>query len=161
MNNKKMQLCIVFALIAYGLQGQQLEYTVVNATETNASGSDGGSLIWTLGELMVEYYPNGFALDQGYLQQRFIITAVEEVLPVAPNWRLSAWPNPVSEQALNVVGETALQLFLFDALGRVVLQTQCMDETLQLDFSALLPGSYRLLAIDETGGSRSVHIQKL
>ena len=40
-----MQICIVFALIAYGLQGQQLEYAVVNATETNATGSDGGSLI--------------------------------------------------------------------------------------------------------------------
>lgn len=143
------------------LFGQQLEYVVVSATESQAQGSDGGRLVWTLGELMVEYYPNGIALDQGHLQSRFIITSAEEVQPESPDWRLSAWPNPLPDQALNVVSGASLQLFLFDASGRLLLRQAGADEIIQLDFSTYQPGSYRLLAIDEAGRGRALQIQKI
>jgi len=153
--------CMLCFFVFKPLFGQQLEYVVVSATESQAQGSDGGRLIWTLGELMVAYYPNGTALDQGYLQSRFIITSVEEVQPEPPDWRLSAWPNPLLDQALNVSSGAGLQLFLFDASGRLLFRQAGADEIIQLDFSAFQPGSYRLLAIDQAQRSRALQIQKM
>lgn len=148
-------------LAAAPLAGQTPEAVVVNATETHPAGPGGTQLIWTLGELMVEYYPNGNALDQGFLQPRFIVTPVEEPAAVAPDWALSAWPNPVGDARLHVAGTAGLQLVLFDALGHVLERAPSTGTTLTFDFSAHPAGSYWLRATDENGRGRTLQIQKL
>ena len=153
-------LAITFLAVA-PLAGQTLEDVVVNASETHPAGTSGAQLIWTLGELMVEYYPNGKALDQGFLQMRFIVTPVEEPAAVAPDWTLSAWPNPVGDSRLNVAATAGLQLVLFDALGHVLERAMCTGATLTFDFGAHPAGSYWLRATDENGRGRTFQIQKL
>ncbi len=143
------------------LAGQTLEDVVVNAAETHPAGTSGTQLIWTLGELMVEYYPNGKALDQGFLQPRFIVTPVEEPSAVAPDWTLSAWPNPVGDARLHVAATAGLQLVLFDALGHVLEHATSTETAVVFDFSARPAGSYWLRATDENGRGRTLQIQKL
>ena len=155
-----LMLAAIFPAVA-PLAGQTLEDVVVNAAETHPAGTSGARLIWTLGELMVEYYPNGQALDQGFLQMRFILTPAEEPAAVAPDWTLSAWPNPVGDARLHVAATAGLQLVLFDALGQVLEHAICPATTVAFDFSARPAGSYWLRGTDETGRGRTLQIQKL
>lgn len=143
------------------LPAQTLEDVVTSGAESKAEGPNGGKIIWTLGELMVEYYPNGNAIDQGFLQLRFIISPVEEAPEHAPGWLLRAWPNPTGNGWINVSGPAGLQFVLFNTLGQPLLHTTSGDEIIALDFTTQPAGQYWLRATDKQGNTRAVQIQKL
>ncbi|HRI62362.1 MAG TPA: hypothetical protein PK228_21625, partial [Saprospiraceae bacterium] len=64
---------LVSGLFAPVARSQSLDDVVVSAyAEAQSPGN--GTLCWTLGELMVEFYANGAALDQGFLQGCLIVS---------------------------------------------------------------------------------------
>lgn len=141
---------------------QHLESILVNAAETPPGNAGGASLVWTLGELMVEYYANGPVLDQGFLQCQDLLTPVREPGRAEDaGWRLSVWPNPTGAGQLNLQTTAALHIVLFDNLGRVLKRVRCSNETIRLDVSSWPAGSYWLQAMDEDGRSRVLQFQKL
>ncbi len=156
---KQLSLFLLFLPVA--AYGQRLDDIVVSAAEVPVSGSDGGLLMWTMGELMVEYYANGPALDQGFLQLRLLASSAGEAEgETFFNWNLSIWPNPVSREILNLKSGAHLRITLFDSLGRPIKSTYCPGETISLDLSACPAGSYWLYAMDEEGRSRAFQVQK-
>ncbi len=151
----------LFLILSFHLPGQTLEDVVVSGAETMEDGPNGEKLIWTLGELMVEFYPNSQALDQGFLQIRFILTPVTEPDAIAPDWNLSAWPNPLGNGQLQVSASTNVQLVLYDALGHELERAACPGSIIALEFSQHPAGHYWLRAADKNGLGRTIQIQKL
>ncbi|MCB0578155.1 MAG: T9SS type A sorting domain-containing protein [Phaeodactylibacter sp.] len=155
------QLLLLLFFLPLSLCSQQLDDVVASVVHEPAQGSGGGQMIWTLGELMVEYYANGPVLDQGYLQLRCLLTSTSEAgYPESPDWDIGLWPNPAGS-SLNIRTSAPLRITLFDNLGRRLKELRSPTGTTILGLSAWPAGSYWLHAVDEKGRSRAYQVQKL
>ena len=137
---------------------QQLDEVVVSAFAEGQS-ADGGTLCWTLGELMVEFYANGEALDQGFLQGFCLVTDVADPAGDAQTaGQVSVFPNPVSA-ILNIRMATPglYSVELSDMQGRRLMTQSFAAENTELDLNPYPSGAY-LLRVASNGQTLKISI---
>lgn len=152
-------LVLTCLFLSQNLSAQQIVAdAIISATEP-LSSSD--TIMWTVGELMVEYHEIQEKLDQGFLEANCFATVVNqsEILK-GPRWELSLWPNPVNQDFLNVKTDGELFLTLFNGIGYPVMHAQCFRKSIKLDLSKFPAASYWLQARDKAGNSRVIQVQK-
>jgi len=163
---KKYRPAVVLVLtlvwLAPRADAQQLDDVLVSAfAEAQSPGN--GSICWTLGELMVELYANGDALDQGFLQIDCLLTdATEPAGELGTMPAIRIYPNPV-ETGLTIQTEVfgRYRAEVFDVHGRSrVVQAFAGDKT-RLDVSNLPGGIYLLRVILDDKNATTFIIQKI
>ena len=146
------------------LTGQHLEEVTSSAANLTTNANANVQLYWTLGELMVEYYPNGAALDQGFLQYECLIaTSVDQhQYPNENAFEWVVWPNPTVNDRLQVTSSTPLQISLFNHHGQQLTTGPLPAGSIYAIDMGLYPaGSYRLMATDTSGKQRTMQVQKM
>lgn len=158
----KVVLPLVFGLLGTMARSQQPWDVVVSSFgETQSPGN--GTLCWTLGELMVEFYANGAALDQGFLQGYCLVTDVADPSgETASEPGIAVYPNPVSA-LLSIQAETygAYRAELFDLQGRLLLMYSFTGRTVELDLGGYPSGAYLLRIIFGEINAKTFGIQKI
>lgn len=141
---------------------QQLDDVMVSAF-AEAQSTGGGTLCWTLGEPMVEFYANGAALDQGFLQGFCKVTDVADPTTDAHSANLvRIFPNPTAA-ILNIQTAFAATYCaeLSDMQGRLLKRHTCVDEVTELDLSDCPTGAYLLRIVSEGKTVKTSIIQKI
>lgn len=141
---------------------QQLDEVVVSAFAENQSAG-GDNLCWTLGELMVEFYANGVALDQGFLQGFCLVTDVADPSgDVFAADQVAIFPNPAS--AVLNIRLTAPGMYcaeLSDMQGRRLVSQLFTAESTELDLNAYPSGAYLLRVASDGQTLKTSIIQKI
>ena len=139
------------------------------ATAQEAVVSGGGyavaettSISWTLGELAIETFVAGdLILTQGFQQGSLLITTVEEITD--PDFRLTIYPNPVSDHLIIEVPENqveGLRFQVFDLSGRLLMTEPLGAPLRELSFGAMEPGMYMVRFIQGGETKKTVRIIK-
>ena len=146
----KKYLFILFFITggAITAAAQSLSPTVL-ASSGGFGSSDGISLGWTTGEVMVQTFSNDSTmLTQGFHQGSIsVTTALDEMSESAMDVQI--YPNPVSEvlnvEFKNMVDQT-IQVKLVDLTGKTVLRKEFSQpaNTVRLNLSSVSSGSYML-----------------
>ncbi len=118
----KQIIGIVFLLFCLNTYSQQLSPEVIASAGDYFENGD-ISLSWTLGEPVIATFEGNYILTQGFHQDLYIITAIDEIK--LENISVNIYPNPTpnfvnikidSEKQFN--GDCYIQLF--DANGRLI-----------------------------------------
>jgi len=146
----KKYLFILFFITSgvFTTAAQSLSPTVLSSSGGFES-SDGTSLSWTTGEVMIQSFSEGsIMLSQGFQQGNITVsTAVDEMSESAMDVQI--YPNPVNDilnmEFKNMVDHT-IQLKLVDLTGKTVLRKEFSQpsNTVRLNLSSVSSGSYML-----------------
>ena len=146
----KKYLFILFLITggAITAAAQSLSPTVLSSSGGFES-SEGTSLSWTTGEVMIQSFSEGsIMLSQGFQQGNITVsTAVDEMSESAMDVQI--YPNPVNDilnmEFKNMVDHT-IQLNLVDLTGKTVLRKEFSQpsNTVRLNLSSVSSGSYML-----------------
>lgn len=118
----KQIIVIVFILFGVNTFSQQLSPEVIASAGDHFENGD-ISLSWTLGEPVIATFEGNYILTQGFHQDFYIITAIDEIK--LENISVNIYPNPTpnfvnikinSEKQINE--DCFIQLF--DATGRLI-----------------------------------------
>jgi hypothetical protein len=142
--------CFAFATSAFGQAG--LERQVIGLAGNSLQTASGATLNFTVGEILTTEVNKGAAsLSQGF-QQVFVekITLDASELETAPSANIEVLPNPARD-FLQINTDTPLQTTLFDLNGRQLLQQTDIENSAQLNISAIPAGTYVLRSITATG----------
>ena len=142
---------------------QSLSPTVLSSSGGFRS-SDGISLSWTTGELMIQTFSDGSViLTQGFHQGNITVsTAVDEMRKSEMDVHI--YPNPVSDmldvEFKNMVDYT-IQVKLVDLTGKTVLRKELSQplNSLSLNLSSVSSGTY-ILEIRAAGKRKVFKIVK-
>ena len=156
MNKKLITFSIAITAFSF-CRAQSLNPTVV-ASQGDYFTSAGGSVSWTLGEIMGETYSSANnKLTQGFQQPKLLVTAVQTIEAVSS---VSFFPNPFSYSLIvNVDSKGTIQLFNFigEKIGTWVL-TAGKNE---IDLKNLANGMYVANIINsENNSTQSYKITK-
>ncbi len=137
----KKTILLSVAILSFSLcRAQSLSPTVV-ATQGDYFTSAGGSVSWTLGEIMGETYSSASnKLTQGFQQPKLLVTAVPYIEEESS---ISLFPNPFS-YSLTVIASGAKQshLQVFNILGEQVGDWILSAGKNEIDLSNLANGMY-------------------
>lgn len=146
----KKYLFILFFITggAITAAAQSLSPTVLSSSGGFGS-SDGTSLGWTTGEVMVRTFSDGSTLlTQGFHQGNLTVsTAVDEMSESAMDVQI--YPNPVDDilnvEFKNMVDQT-IQVKLVDLTGKTVLRKEFSQPSnaVRLNLNSVSSGSYML-----------------
>ncbi|MFZ4476965.1 MAG: T9SS type A sorting domain-containing protein [Saprospiraceae bacterium] len=142
--------CFAFATSASGQAG--LERQVIGLAGNSLQTASGATLDFTVGEVIATEVNKGAAsLSQGF-QQVFVekTTLDASELGTVSNAHLEVFPNPARD-FLQINTDTPLQTTLFDLSGRQVLQQTDIENSAQLNISAIPAGTYVLRSITLEG----------
>ncbi|MFT6245198.1 MAG: hypothetical protein ACJA0U_001805 [Salibacteraceae bacterium] len=119
----------------------------VISTQGDSYSNSSGSIDFTIGEVVINTVSDGsYDMTQGFHQTNWNFVGLEDH---APNYEALVFPNPTTE-VLNI--KTSLfenvSYTLFDAQGRVVIQSKLTGSLTSLQVSQLAPGNYTLLLTD-------------
>lgn len=119
-----MKQIIIILFVIFGLNtfSQQLSPEVIASAGDHFENGD-VSLSWTLGEPVIATFEGNYILTQGFHQDLYIITAIDEIK--LDNISIDIYPNPTpnfvnikvnSEKQIN----QSCLVQLFDANGRLI-----------------------------------------
>jgi len=154
--------CLLTGFFLPVAESQQLDDVVVSAFAEDQSAG-GGTLCWTLGEVMVEFYANGVALDQGFLQGYCLVTDVADPTgDVLSADQVSIFPNPVSA-VLNIRMTTpgVYCAELSDMHGRRLISQIFTADNAELDLNPYPSGAYLLRVVSDGQTLKTSIIQKI
>lgn len=142
--------CFAFAASAFGQAG--LERQVIGLAGNSFQTASGATLDFTVGETLTTEVNKGAAsLSQGFQQvlvEKIALDASE--IETAQIAHLEVFPNPARD-FLQINTDTPLQTSLFDLTGRQVLQQTNIENSAQLNISAIPAGTYVLRSITSEG----------
>jgi len=107
---------------------------------------------YTVGEVAVRTLTaSGNIITQGYQQSNLSVTAIEEAQD--PSFKINVYPNPVGEKlTINIQALTQeVELRVFDAIGKLVIDSKTNSEKTELDFSSYASGNYLLQLTNSKG----------
>lgn len=142
--------CFAFSAPAFSQAG--LERQVIGSAGNALQAASGATLDFTIGEAVVAEAIQGTTiLSQGFHQIIVEITTLDASTPEnASGAHLQAFPNPAKD-FLQVNTDTPIQTTLFDLHGRAVLQQTNIENSAQLNLSALPTGTYLLRSLTSEG----------
>jgi hypothetical protein len=146
MLNMKKHTIVLFSLLANGSVSAQEVVASQGESYSNASAN----IDFTLGEVIIATATDGTNdLTQGFHQTNWNFLGVEDF---APDYEASIFPNPTSD-ILNIKSSSFenVTYTLFDAQGKLVLQSTLAAEVTPIQVSYLAPGSYSLQLTFEEG----------
>ena len=123
---------------------------VVVSTQGDSYSNANGSIDFTVGEAIINTGTDGTNdLTQGFHQTNWNFLGVEDN---APNYEASIFPNPTSD-VLNIKTSSFenVTYTLYDAQGKLVLQSILAAEVTPIQVSHLAPGAYSLQLTFEEG----------
>lgn len=122
----------------------------VVSTQGDSYSNANGSIDFTVGESIINTGTDGTNdLTQGFHQTNWNFLGVEDN---APNYEASIFPNPTSD-VLNIKTSSFenVTYTLYDAQGKLVLQSILAAEVTPIQVSHLAPGAYSLQLTFEEG----------
>lgn len=141
-------------------------FTAVTVTAQEVVSTQGdsyvtsiGSIDFTLGEVIINTGTDGsHDLTQGFHQTNWNLLGVEDF---APDYEASIFPNPTSD-VLNIKTSSFenVTYTLYDAQGKLVLQSILAAELTPIQVSHLAPGSYSLELIFENSNDGALSLSK-
>jgi hypothetical protein len=142
----KINTIVVFSLLyATTISAQE-----VVSTQGDSYSNANGSIDFTVGEAIINTGTDGTNdLTQGFHQTNWNFLGVEDN---APNYEASIFPNPTSD-VLNIKTSSFenVTYTLYDAQGKLVLQSILAAEVTPIQVSHLAPGAYSLQLTFEEG----------
>ena len=146
MLNMKRNTFVLFSLLVTGSVSAQEVVSTQGESYSNASAN----IDFTLGEVIIATATDGTNdLTQGFHQTNWNFLGVEDH---ALNYEATIFPNPTSE-VLNIKSSSFenVTYTLYDAQGKLVLQSTLAAEVTPVQVSHLSPGSYSLQLTFEEG----------
>jgi len=131
----------------------------VVSTQGDSYSNANGSIDFTVGEAIINTGTDGTNdLTQGFHQTNWNFLGVEDN---APNYEASIFPNPTSD-VLNIKTSSFenVTYTLYDAQGKLVLQSILAAEVTPIQVSHLAPGSYSLELIFENSNDGALSSSK-
>ena len=122
----------------------------VVSTQGDSYSNANGSIDFTVGEAIINTGTDGTNdLTQGFHQTNWNFLGVEDF---APDYEASIFPNPTSD-VLNIKTSSFenVTYTLYDAQGKLVLQSILAAEVTPIQVSHLAPGAYSLQLTFEEG----------
>lgn len=122
----------------------------VVSTQGDSYSNANGSIDFTVGEAIINTGTDGSNdLTQGFHQTNWNFLGVEDF---APDYEASIFPNPTSD-VLNIKTSSFenVTYTLYDAQGKLVLQSILAAEVTPIQVSHLAPGAYSLQLTFEEG----------
>jgi len=141
-----VEICLI-CIGSLSINAQTLDRSVVAAAGQTLSGPS-YSLQFTLGEPMTQTFVNGEELSQGFQQEWLVVTAVDD--PEAESLEASVYPNPTFG-LFNIECEDALQVSVFDAMGKSILSKNLASGKNEMDIAQLATGFYVLVLQTKEG----------
>jgi len=142
----KIHTIVIFLLLyATTISAQE-----VVSTQGDSYSNANGSIDFTVGEAIINTGTDGSNdLTQGFHQTNWNFLGVEDN---APNYEASIFPNPTSD-VLNIKTSSFenVTYTLYDAQGKLVLQSILAAEVTPIQVSHLAPGAYSLQLTFEEG----------
>lgn len=117
-----------------------------------------GSLVFTIGEIVVENFNKDGQLAQGFHQEWAIITSVASASDQP--LEVKVYPNPTIG-ILTIESVSALQVFLHDLSGKLKISTSKPYGTGQIEMGDFPTGIYVLELRDKTGRKKVLKIEKV
>ncbi len=129
---------------------QAMELQVVGAAGSVLANSEGGTLHFTVGEMMVaESQSDNNILPQGF-HQIVVWESVPSIDPEDTGFALSVYPNPTTD-FLKMETDMPVNVSLFDTHGRLVIPINDVILSATFDVRELAAGTYFLYAADPAG----------
>jgi hypothetical protein len=122
----------------------------VVSTQGDSYSNASANIDFTIGEVIINTVTDGsHDLTQGFHQTNWNFLGVEDF---APDYEASIFPNPTSD-VLNIKTSSFenVTYTLYDAQGKLVLQSILAAEVTPIQVSHLAPGSYSLQLTFEEG----------
>jgi hypothetical protein len=142
----KINTIVMFSLLyATTISAQEVVSTQGDSYSNSNAGID-----FTIGEVIINTGTDGsHDLTQGFHQTNWNILGVEDF---APDYEASIFPNPTSD-VLNIKTSSFenVTYTLYDAQGKLVLQSILAAEVTPIQVSHLAPGAYSLQLTFEEG----------
>jgi hypothetical protein len=142
----KIHTIVMFSLLyATTVSAQE-----VVSTQGDSYSNANGSIYFTVGEAIINTGTDGSNdLTQGFHQTNWNFLGVEDN---APNYEASVFPNPTAD-VLNIKTSTFenVTYTLYDAQGKLVLQSTLDGEVTPVKVNHLTPGAYSLQLTFEEG----------
>jgi len=142
----KINTIVMFSLLyATTISAQEVVSTQGDSYSNSNAGID-----FTIGEVIINIGTDGsHDLTQGFHQTNWNFLGVEDF---APDYEASIFPNPTSD-VLNIKTSSFenVTYTLYDAQGKLVLQSILAAEVTPIQVSHLAPGAYSLQLTFEEG----------
>jgi len=107
----------------------------------NYTEGAGGSVSWTLGEVIIQTGTSGtHDATQGFHQGNIYVTGLEEI----PELKISVFPNPTSDY-FTITAPEFLTLNVYNSAGQLVLNQLLNEGNNQVDVTGLARGTYNLM----------------
>lgn len=107
----------------------------------NYTESGGGSVSWTLGEVVIQTGVSGtHDATQGFQQGNIYVTGLEEI----PELQISVYPNPAVDN-FTINAPEFLTLNIYNSTGQLVLNQQLNEGNNLVDVTGLARGTYNLM----------------
>lgn len=125
----KHLIVLLFVVFSLNIFGQQLSPEVIASAGDHFENGD-ISLSWTLGEPVIATFEGNYILTQGFHQDLYIITAIDEIK--LDNVSVDIYPNP-TPNFVNIKINTEKQfndnclVQLFDANGRLIKEEKTIS----------------------------------
>ena len=142
---KKNTLVLFSFFVSIAVTAQE-----VVATQGESYSNASANIDFTIGEVIIDTGTDGTNdLTQGFHQTNWNFLGVEDF---APDYEASIFPNPTSDVLnINTSSFENVTYTLYDAQGKLVLQSILAAEVTPIQVSHLAPGSYSLQLTFEEG----------
>ena len=137
---------VMLFFISFGIKAQQISASVIT-TAGHVNKSSTFSLIWTLGEVVIETDTSTTnQLTQGFQQPEYLYVSINNT--VGESLSIAAFPNPTKGKVNFRVKSSdvkKLKIDIFDITGRLVGNKEInilTGETSTIDISTLTPNIY-------------------
>lgn len=144
---------LTFGMFCFGSLCMSQNLSVVSAGGAYTEGP-GGSVSWTLGEVII-VTSTGSSIDatQGFQQGNIYVTGIEDLNEISVN----IYPNPTSE-FVTIQSPEPVRVSVFDASGRLVAIHDLTDEINQINVTDFARGTYNLVFQSAGSDTRTVQL---
>lgn len=146
MKKLKLILLLLFGACITGAHGQQASV----AAGGDATGS-GGSVSYTVGQVSyLSLSGSNGSLNEGVQQPYEFFTGISENTGIQLS--MTVYPNPTNAQVYLIIEDVSLdqlQYRMYDAAGKLVIQSAIVSTQTELSTQSLAPGTYYLSVEDQ------------
>jgi len=124
------------------------------STSGASTTSAGGSVSWSVGEVVIATATNGSSnVPQGFHQSNIWILGAEELVQL----EISIFPNPTCEY-VNITAPQDAVLSIYDMEGRLVSTHVLINTTTMIDVSSYSRGMYNLVFSTKDSDTRTAKL---